>query len=93
MKESIFVNMEPVVSTPWERFFDFFSSMGGGIWIVLIALVIFILAFRNFYTSRITPGMTKHQKVQVFIDCICMLLAMKVAMDIVWNLAGYNKKK
>jgi len=83
-----------VERTFWGRVVEFFQSIGWEFWVFAIPIIIvLILLIRKIYKSLVTPDMTAVQKFGVFIEIICLIIAFKVMIDIIWNLAGYNKKK
>ena len=93
MHESIFANRERPPRYWYSGIVDFIQNTGWDQWLMIVIVLICIyVLYRVFKTYFITPDMTRREKFGAFIDFVSYLILISIAIDIVKNMAGYNKK-
>ena len=93
MHESIFANRERPLRYWYSGIADFFQNTGWDQWLmIVIALICIYVLYRVFKTYFIASDMTRREKFGAFIDFVSYLFLISITIDIVKNIAGYNKK-
>ena len=94
MRESIFANREPIARYWYTGIAELFQNLGFDGWLMIIfAFICIYILYRVFRTHFIKPGMTAGEKLGALIHYISLLFLINIAIDIVKNFAGYNKKR